>query len=119
MGSVTPSQWKLPTPDSLPGAEASFEEIVRFARATDPTAHFHVLWRENYQANVEALWHRCVQSYKAGAAATGAPDELLMCLSYDVVLGPHLGVPEPQKLSFLRWLVEGIRRGLWGRRPFG
>ena len=35
--------------------------------------------------------------------------ELLMCLQYDIVLGPALGVPDPHKLEFLRWLAKGIR----------
>jgi hypothetical protein len=33
--------------------------------------------------------------FEAGAAATGGPYELLICLTYDCVLGPYLGVPEP------------------------
>ena len=97
---------------TLPETNATLEQIIRFARSVDPTEHFNARWGEEYRTNVQALWHRCVQSYKAGAAAEGDPDELLMCLSYDVFLGPYLGVPDPHKLLFLRWLIDGVRRQL-------
>ncbi len=106
--------FKLPPADSLPGQEATLQEIIRFASTVDPTAHFRDQWGAEYTDNVSSLWGRCVQLYKAGAPASGTPEELLMCLTYDCVLGPYLGVPEPHKLSFLRWLIEGIQRGLEG-----
>ncbi len=106
------SKLRLPSPEALPETDAALEEVIRFAHSVDPTAHFHDRWGDEYKTNVQTLWHRCVQSYKAGAAATGAADELLMCLTYDVVLGPYLGVPDPHKLPFLRWLIAGVRRGL-------
>ncbi len=80
----------------------------------DPTAYFQDRWGEEYRKNVQNLWHRCVQSYKAGVAAKGAADELLLCLTYDVILGPYLGVPDPHKLLFLRWLIDGVRQSLLG-----
>jgi hypothetical protein len=67
---------------------------------------------EDYTSSVRSLWERCVQAYKNDDAAPEAVDELLMCFAYDVVLGPYLGVPEPHKLAFLHWLIDGIRRGL-------
>ena len=36
-------------------------------------------------------------------------DERLLCLNYDIVLGPYLGAPAEHKLAFLHWLIEGIR----------
>jgi len=104
--------WTLPTIDTLPEPDATLEQIIRFARSADPTAHFHERWGAEYRTNVQALWHRCVGSFKAGSVAAAPPDELLMCLEYDVVLGSFLGVPEPHKLPFLRWLVAGVRHGL-------
>jgi hypothetical protein len=81
-----------------------------FACAVDPTVHFRARWGESYKANLEALWRRCVESYLAGDPAPSPADELLMCLAYDVILGPSLGVPGPHKLPFLRWLIAGVRR---------
>jgi hypothetical protein len=98
---------------TLPETDATLEQIIRFARTVDPTGHFQDRWGEEYRTNVQALWHRCVQSYKDGSATPAPPDELLMCLAYDVVLGPHLGVPHPHKLPFLRWLIDGVRQNLW------
>ena len=115
MNRDTNSPFRLPSPETLPDTDATLEQIIRFAQSVDPTAYFQDRWGKGYRTNVQALWSRCVQSYKAGAVAAGPPDELLMCLTYDVVLGPSLGVPDPHKLHFLRWLLDGVRRGL--RKP--
>ena len=113
----SPSGFTLPTLEALPGTDATLPQIIRFAQSVDPTALFRDRWGDNYQQNVAALWDRYVQSYKAGVEAQGPADELLMCLVYDVVLGPYLGVPEPHKRPFLLWLIAGVRRGL--QRPGG
>jgi hypothetical protein len=84
--------------------------MIRFADAYNPTPHFRSKWCESYASSVRSLWERCVQAYKAGHAAPGSPEELLMCFAYDVVLGPNLGVPEPHKLAFLRWLLDSLRQ---------
>ena len=98
--------------DSLPGADATLEEIIRFARTADPTARFHERWGGEYADKARSLWNRCVQSFAAGEEPPGDRDELLLCLAYDVSLGPYLGVPEVHKLAFLRWLLNGIRRSV-------
>ncbi len=108
----SPSGFAPPTLETLPGTDATLPQIIRFAQSVDPTALFRERWGDDYQQNVRALWDRCVQSYKVGAEAPGPADELLMCLAYDVVLGPYLGVPEPHKRPFLLWLIDGVRRGL-------
>ena len=108
----TKSPWRMPAPETLPSAVATLEQIIRFAHSVDPTTHFRDRWREEYQTNVRALWQRSVESFKAGAATAAPPDELLMCLTCDVVLGPYLGVPDPHKLPFLRWLLDGVRESL-------
>ena len=104
----------LPSADRFPAADSTWDEIIRFAYAVDPTAYFRDRWGEHYKANLEALWRRCVASYLAGDPAPGPTDELLMCLAYDVILGPSLGVPDPHKLPFLHWLIEGARREVGG-----
>ena len=50
--------------------------------------------------------------YWAGdsAEASSCVEELLMCLQYDIILGPMLGVPDPHKLPFLKWLVKACER---------
>ncbi len=111
------SGFTLPTLDALPGTDATLQQIIRFAHSVDPTALFRERWGDDYQQNVRALWDRCVQSYKAGVEAPGSIEELLMCLAYDVVLGPYLGVPEPYKRPFLLWLIDGVRRDM--QRPGG
>ncbi len=107
----------MPTLQSLPGKDASLKELIRFADTYNPTPHFRKSWGENYESNIGTLRTSCVQAFKSGAMAAGTPDELLMCFAHDVVLGPYLGVPEPQELGFLRWLIDGIRWGL--RSPYG
>jgi hypothetical protein len=108
-GQDASSPWRRPSPDALPGPDATLDEIIRFARSADTTEHFSAVWGDRYETEVRALWERCVESYKAGVPVSAQPDELTMCLNYDLALGPYLGVPEPHKLPFLRWLIEGIR----------
>ncbi len=107
-----PAGFTLPKLEALPGTDATLPQIIRFAQSVDPTALFRDRWGKVYQQNVAALWEHCVQSYKAGVEAPGSAEELLMCLTYDVVLGPYLGVPEPHKRPFLVWIIEGVRRNL-------
>src|SRR5712692_9954063 len=111
MGSDPHLPLVLPPADTFPPRDASLEQVVRFASSVDPTMHFRTRWGEHYNANVAALWRRCVESYLAGNVATSPAAELLMCLAYDMILGPHLGVPDHHKLPFLRWLIEGARPG--------
>ena len=88
MDSKTSSPLRLPSLKDLPGKGATLKELIRFACSVDPTAHFQARGGKEYQTSVQALWHRCVQDYKQRIPAAGAVDELLMCLAYDVVLGP-------------------------------
>ena len=108
------SRVTLPAASALPGTDATLQQIIRFAQSVDPTAQFRLRWGENYQTKVRFLWDQCVQSYNAGEEPQESVDELLMCLAYDVVLGPYLGVPEPHKRPFLLWLIDGVRKGLQG-----
>ena len=101
-----------PTLDWLPESNASLRDLIRFADSYNPAPHFQMKWGADYQSNVSSLWQRFVQEYKRGSIATGPTDELLMCLAYDVVLGAHLGVPEPHKVAFLQWLIDGLRRSM-------
>jgi hypothetical protein len=71
---------------------------------------FRERWGEQYTQRVRAHWSECVRRFHCGAAAKGPADELLLCLAYDCVLGPYLGVPEPHKVAFWEWLVAGIRQ---------
>jgi hypothetical protein len=112
MDKDTKSPWKMPAPEELPGTDATLERIIRFAQSVDPVTHFRDRWGEEYKTNVRALWERSIESFKAGTAMPAPPDEMLMCLAYDVALGPYLGVPNPHKLPFLRWLLDGVRKSL-------
>ena len=40
----------------------------------------------------------------------GGAKELLLCMGYDVALGPYLGVPETHKVHFYRQLVKAIQQ---------
>jgi hypothetical protein len=108
---------KLPSLESLPTEAASLAEIGKFISTFDPTEYFRERWQEDYVSNISSLHRRCIESYRAGLAATEPADELLMCVTYDFILGPYLGVPEPHKLPFLLWLVNGIRQQLSSGMP--
>jgi hypothetical protein len=99
----------MPPLEALPAATASLEEIGRFAMLFDRTGHFRERWGERHRPNVDALWKKCVSAYRGDRSATEPADELMLCLAFDWILGPYLGVPEREKLSFLRWLLSQIR----------
>lgn len=89
----THSRWRLPPSETLPETDATLEQIIRFAHSVDPTAHFHDRWAEEYRTNAQALWHRCVQSYKAEAAAAApdAPTAAKLALSLALERNPAPG----------------------------
>jgi hypothetical protein len=114
-----PSSFPLPAPEDLPGPEAALADLVRFARTTDPTTHFRERWGAEYRDRAASLWRACVEAFGAGEEPPAPPDELLLCLCYDVTLGPHLGAPDSRKLAFLHWLVEGLGRSRSAEPPAG
>src|SRR3954469_23351917 len=71
---------------------------------------FRDRWGEQYRERLQAHWAECVRRFRSGAAASGPADELLLCLAYECILGPYLGVPESHKREFWAWLVVGIRQ---------
>ena len=105
--------WPNVTSDeSLPDNGADLRVMIRFSDSYNPLPHFQSLWGNEYRTRVSELWDRCVRAYKGLEAPPSDVRELLMCLQYDIVLGPALGVPEPHKLSFLHWLIDKIRGSL-------
>ena len=109
------SPFRLPDPAALPPPGASLQQVIRFADAHDPTLHFRARWGSAYAGEATALWGACVAAFKAGAPPPGSAEDLLMCLAYDCVLGPYMGVPEPHKAQFLDWLLDGLRQRLEAR----
>jgi hypothetical protein len=60
------SLWIPPSAENLPNTDATLEQIIRFAHSADPTMHFREQWGEEFTTNMQALWHRCIQSFKIG-----------------------------------------------------
>ena len=110
--------FRLPESDSLPPAGTSLEGMIRFIRTFELPLirQFRERWGEQYTQRAQAHWSECIRRFQSGAAAEGPADELLLCLVYDCVLGPHLGVPKPHKLAFWEWLVAGIRQAVPARQ---
>src|SRR5262245_18760542 len=104
--------FQLPPIDSLPPTGTSLQDMIRFVGAFEmPVIRlFQERWGQRYKQRVQACWSDSIRRFKAGGAAEGPADELLLCLAYDCILGPYLGVPEPHKLVFWEWLVEGVRQ---------
>jgi len=101
--------WKMPASDALPFDSAGLLEIGKFIMDHDPTRHFRERWGDHYRENIEALWTSCVDAYRDGRVPNHPADELFLCLTRDWILGPYLGVPEGEKLRFLRWLLVHVR----------
>jgi hypothetical protein len=100
-----------PSIESLPGPEAGLREIIRFSATHDPTMEFRAQWGVDYPSRAMGLWSDLLQAFKSGSASPARnAEELLMCLSYDIAVGPYCPVPESQTVSFHQWLVQGLRR---------
>ena len=98
----------MPSHDVVPGKDATLRDFIRFSDTFNPLPHFQEQWGDDYTARVRELWEQCVRAFEDNAATEADIGELLMCLQYDIVLGPALGVPDPHKLRFLRWLTDAI-----------
>ncbi|MCI0637988.1 MAG: hypothetical protein L0Y72_23560 [Gemmataceae bacterium] len=117
MADTISQPFRMPESDSLPPAGTPLEGMIRFISTFELAIirQFRERWGEEYKGRVQAHWSECVRRFKAGAPAEGPADELLLCLAYDCVLGPYLGVPEPHKLVFWDWLLAGVRQPGLGR----
>lgn len=102
----------VPNRQDLPDESATLREIIRFSDRFNPLPHFQSLWGDEYKTRVADLWRRCIESFKNNSPPPTDIGELLMCLQFDIVLGPYLPVPDSNKLQFLQWLVNGIRMEL-------
>ncbi len=99
--------------EGLPAVDATLREIIGFSASHDPTLDFRARWGGEYAARSMNLWSGLLQSFKSGEpSAAENPDELLMCLSYDIAAGPYSLVPVNQTLSFHQWLLHGLRKAL-------
>ncbi len=112
MADVRSQPFRLPEADALPRPDTSLEGMICFISSFELPLirQFRERWGERYAERVRAHWSECVRRFESGAAAEGPADELLLCLAYDCILGPCLGVPERHKLQFWAWLVAGIRQ---------
>ena len=48
-------------------------------------------------------------AFKAGRATGYSPDEVLMCMAYDVTVAPYIGVPEEVSHSYLHAMLQELR----------
>ena len=103
---------KMPSQKFVPKEDATLSDFIRFSRMFNPFPHFEEIWGDEYTTKVGELWQRCVRSFKEDMMGSANVAELLMCLQYDIALGPYLGVPDTHKVRFLKWLVEGIKSKL-------
>ena len=106
------NSFRPPSAGSLPSADASVAEVLRFIGTFDMPLFEHIRqrWGAEYRDLVQARWGRGINEFSSGQPAVGPVDELLLCLAYDAAVGPYLGVPESDKLPFWLWLIDGVRR---------
>ena len=102
--------WPLtPSLDDLPNETQPAEYLNVFSDKFNPLPYFRRTWGEDYGENIGEIWRACVESFREnGAPPLCSLEEFLLCLQYDRVLGPALGVPEPDKTPFHYWLVKRI-----------
>lgn len=98
--------------DGLPGPEAGFRDLVRFAEAHDPTAEFRTRWGTEYASQARELWEKHRAAFAGGAALPSgdSSDELLLCMNYQIAVSPYMAVSPDEVTAFCLWLIGGVRR---------
>ena len=104
---------ELPPARELPPENADLREYIRFADRFNPAIHARQRfddpeWAQAYRQYVSGIWQRFTQQYKDGEPIDADPRELLLCLSYDVAVGPYLGVPESSRTAFYQQLIRAV-----------
>jgi hypothetical protein len=103
------------SPDALPPPDATLAELVRFAHASSPVAEFQKRWGPEYAQRARELWSGATHAFRQGRPIGAPPDELLLCMAYDVTMAPYLGVPEDVSHRFLSAVVRELREAAHGR----
>jgi hypothetical protein len=94
---------------NLPGPDANLTECIEFSRKNDPTQEFRERWGADYPDRARELWRASTHAFKAGRATGYSPDEVLMCMAYDVTVAPYIGVPEEVSYSYLHAMLQELR----------
>lgn len=96
----------------LPLSDASLRELIEFVRSNDPMKEFQELWGPDSNDRILELWGKSTHSFKERRPIGGTPDELLLCMAYDVTVAPYLGVPEETTHSYLHFVLKELREKL-------
>jgi hypothetical protein len=94
---------------SLPGPDATLKELVEFCRKNDPSQEFMERWGAEFRDRARELWGASTHAFKAGRETGYAPDEVLMCMAYDITVAPYIGVPEEVSHSYLHAMLRELR----------
>ena len=93
----------------LPGPDADLGELVEFCRNNDPSQEFKERWGSEFGDRARELWGTSTHAFKASRATGYSPDEVLMCMVYDVAVAPYLGVPEEISRAYLHAMLQELR----------
>jgi hypothetical protein len=94
---------------NLPKTDADLKELIAFCRQNDPSREFEKRWGSEYRERVRELWGASTYAFKSGQPTGYSPDELLMCMAYDVIVAPYIGVPEDISHSYLQTMLRELR----------
>ena len=97
---------------SLPQPDAELRELLAFCRANNPSQEFEERWGSDCRDRVRELWGESTHAFKAGSPTGHSPDELLMCMAYDVAVAPYIGVPEDLSHAYLHAMLRELREKL-------
>jgi hypothetical protein len=95
---------------SLPGPDATLKELIAFCRTNDPSQEFKERWGAEFPERVRELWATSTHAFQAGHATGYNPDEVLMCMAYDVTVAPYIGVPEGISHAYLHAMLRELRK---------
>ena len=96
----------------LPQSDASLSELIAFSRSNDPAKEFQELWGSAYKDRIEELWSSSTHSFKERRPIGATPDELLLCMAFDVTVAPYIGVPEDISHAYLHFVLKELREKL-------
>ena len=94
---------------NLPKSDADLKELVAFCQLNNPTQEFEKHWGSEFHDRVRELWGKSTHAFKAGRPTGYSPNELLLCMAYDVTVAPYIGVPEDISHSYLHAMLRELR----------
>lgn len=103
------SKQSLVALNSLPSTDAQLETLIEFSRTYDPSEEFKQIWGSEFRDRTRELWGASTHAFKEDLPTGFNANEILLCMAFDVSVGPYLGIPARITHAYLQAMVNELR----------